>query len=154
MNLQIITSDKSKLVVEDQVALQSMLIKGMLEDIPGSDEPIPLVHESCTFPIVEKIFEFLKMQLQFEKNHTDESEITEYEKKFVAMEDDEIFNMIMATNYLDIKKLLDLLCKAVAEEIKKCKTTEDIRKRFNIVNDFTPEEEQKIREENCWYDDD
>jgi len=29
----------------------------------------------------------------------------------------------------------------------KGKTTEQIRKDFNIVNDFTPEEEEKVREE-------
>ena len=30
------------------------------------------------------------------------------------------------------------------------KTPEEIRKTFNIQNDFTPEEEQQIREENQW----
>ena len=29
-------------------------------------------------------------------------------------------------------------------------TPEEIRKTFNIQNDFTPEEEQQIREENQW----
>ena len=32
----------------------------------------------------------------------------------------------------------------------KGKTPEDIRKTFNIVNDFTPEEEAQVREENKW----
>ena len=30
------------------------------------------------------------------------------------------------------------------------KTPEEIRKTFNIVNDFTPEEEAQVREENKW----
>ena len=29
-------------------------------------------------------------------------------------------------------------------------TPEEIRKTFNIVNDFTPEEEAQVREENKW----
>ena len=38
----------------------------------------------------------------------------------------------------------------VAEYIKQCKTPEEIRLRFNIPNDFTPEEEE-VRKENAWY---
>lgn len=33
------------------------------------------------------------------------------------------------------------------------KTAEEIRKTFNIVNDFTPEEEAQVREENKWCED-
>lgn len=32
----------------------------------------------------------------------------------------------------------------------KGKTVEEIRKHFNIVNDFTKEEEEQIRKENEW----
>jgi len=35
----------------------------------------------------------------------------------------------------------------------KGKTTEQIRKTFGIQNDFTPEEEEKIRIENKWTED-
>ncbi|KAK2557831.1 S-phase kinase-associated protein 1 [Acropora cervicornis] len=50
-----------------------------------------------------------------------------------------------AANYLDIKGLLDVTCKTVANMIK-----EEIRKTFNIKNDFTPEEEEQVRKENEW----
>ena len=39
----------------------------------------------------------------------------------------------------------------MAEYIKQCKTPEEIRLRFNIPNDFTPEEEEEVRKENAWY---
>ena len=32
----------------------------------------------------------------------------------------------------------------------KGKTPEEIRKTFNIKNDFTPEEEEEVRRENQW----
>jgi hypothetical protein len=45
-----------------------------------------------------------------------------------------------AAKYLDIKGLLDLTCQTVADMMKG-KTPKDIRKTFNIKNDFAPEEE-------------
>ncbi|CAJ2646643.1 unnamed protein product [Trifolium pratense] len=54
-----------------------------------------------------------------------------------------------AANYLNIKSLLDLTCQTVADMIKG-KTPEEIRKTFNIKNDFSPEEEEEVRRENQW----
>jgi len=54
-----------------------------------------------------------------------------------------------AANYLNIKDLLDLTCQAAADMIKG-KTPDEIRKIFNIKNDFTPEEEEEIRRDNQW----
>jgi len=56
---------------------------------------------------------------------------------------------LQAANYLNIKNLLDLTCQTVADMIKG-KTPEEIRKTFNIKNDFTPEEEEEVRRENQW----
>ena len=57
-----------------------------------------------------------------------------------------------AANYMDIKNLLDVGCKTVANMIKG-KSPDEIRKTFNITNDFTPEEEEQIRRENEWAED-
>lgn len=53
-----------------------------------------------------------------------------------------------AANYLDIKGLLDVTCKTVANMIKG-KTPEEIRKTFNIKNDFTEEEEAQVDSSSC-----
>ena len=60
-----------------------------------------------------------------------------------------LFELIIAANYLDVTPLTDLTCKCVAEMIRG-KTPEEIRRHFNIRNDFTPEEEEQIRRENEW----
>lgn len=54
-----------------------------------------------------------------------------------------LFPSFQAANYLDIKGLLDVTCKTVANMIKG-KTPEEIRKTFNIKNDFTEEEEAQV----------
>jgi S-phase kinase-associated protein 1 len=58
-------------------------------------------------------------------------------------------NIGQAANYLDIKPLLDLGCKTVANMIKG-KSTEEIRTALNIQHDFTPEEEEQIKRDNKW----
>jgi S-phase kinase-associated protein 1 len=54
---------------------------------------------------------------------------------------------LQAANYLNIQDLLDLACKAVAELVRG-KSPEELRKRFNIRNDYTQEEEEEVRREN------
>lgn len=60
-----------------------------------------------------------------------------------------LFNLTLAANYLDIKPLLDLCCAKIASMIKN-KTPEEIRVNLDIVNDFSPEEEAQLRQENKW----
>ena len=56
----------------------------------------------------------------------------------------------MAANYLDNKPLLELACAKFAAAYIKGKTVEEIRKGVGIVNDFTPEEEELIKQEKPW----
>lgn len=44
---------------------------------------------------------------------------------------------------------MDLTCETIAA-LMKGMSVEDIRKTFNIEDDFTPEEEEAIRKENAW----
>ncbi|KAK6780535.1 hypothetical protein RDI58_022719 [Solanum bulbocastanum] len=57
--------------------------------------------------------------------------------------------LILAANFLNDKEILDMICQEVADRIKG-KTLEEIRKEFDIKNDFTSEEEKEIRKENAW----
>lgn len=78
--------------------------------------------------------------------------VDSWDEEFIDLKDqEEILDIILASNYLDIKPLLELGCAKIATFIKG-KTADEIRKTFGIVNDFTPEEEAQIREENKWAD--
>jgi S-phase kinase-associated protein 1 len=112
----------------------------------GSDTPVPL--PMVDSKILIKVIEYCKYHHANEKN-TPEEEKANWDKDFVKVDDETLFNLILAANYLDIKSLLDLTCKTVADEIKG-KTPEEIRVRFNIKNDFTPEEEEEVKRENAW----
>lgn len=81
-----------------------------------------------------------------------ESNVSEWDIEYVNIDKEILFEIILAANYMDIRPLLDLCCAKVASMIRG-KTVEQIRAEFNIVNDFTPEEEARIREENKWCED-
>ena len=76
-------------------------------------------------------------------------DISSWDMDFLKVDQVTLFELILAANYLDIKGLLDVGCKTVANMIKG-KSPEEIRKTFNIKNDFSPAEEEQIRKENEW----
>jgi len=78
--------------------------------------------------------------------------VGEWDANFVDLPQETLFELILAANYMDIKPLLDLACAKVASMIKG-KKPEEIRKTFNIANDFTPEQERQVLEENKWAED-
>jgi S-phase kinase-associated protein 1 len=75
--------------------------------------------------------------------------LSEWDLKYLKINDETLFELIFAANFLDISQLLDVCCKQVANMIQG-KNLEDIRARFNIQNDFTKPEEEQIRKENEW----
>jgi hypothetical protein len=75
--------------------------------------------------------------------------VPKWDADFVNIEQETLFELILAANYMDIKSLLDLTCAKVASMIKG-KTPEQIRQTFNIRKDFTEEEEKQIIDENKW----
>ena len=61
-----------------------------------------------------------------------------------------MFPILITSNFLEIKGLIELMCKAVALQIQG-KSVEEIRKTFDIEDPkWTPEELQKLKEENAW----
>ncbi|CAK9227480.1 unnamed protein product [Sphagnum troendelagicum] len=145
------SSDDEMFEVEEAVAFESQAVKNMIEDT-GMDHPIPLPNVSSK--ILAKVIEYCKYHVDNQKSTDDkpatpEDDIKAWDQDFVKVDQATLFDLILAANYLNIKSLLDLTCQTVADMIKG-KTPEEIRKTFNIKNDFTPEEEEEVRRENQW----
>ncbi|KAK6496176.1 hypothetical protein TWF481_002200 [Arthrobotrys musiformis] len=157
--ITLLSSDNVELKVDKEVAERSILIKNMLEDVgetPDQAIPIPNVNEG----VLRKVIEWCEHHRNDPPPPADEdsdsrkksTDIEEWDQKFMQVDQEMLFEIILAANYLDIKPLLDVGCKTVANMIKG-KSPEEIRKTFNIQNDFTPEEEDQIRRENEWAED-
>ena len=157
-NIQLQSSDGEIFKVDVEIAKQSVTIKTMLEDLgmddAGEEEVVPLPNVNAAI---------LKKVIQWAQYHKDDppppeddenkekrtDEISSWDSDFLKVDQGTPFELILAAKYLDIKGLLDVTCKTVANMIKG-KTPEEIRKTFNIKNDFTPSEEEQVRKENEW----
>ncbi|KAK9456370.1 E3 ubiquitin ligase [Dipodascopsis uninucleata] len=157
--ITLVSSDGESFEVEKDVAERSVLIKNMIEDVGDSnDMPIPLPNVSAN--VLKKVLEWCKHHKNdptpVNEDDSDtrkkSTDINEWDQKFMQVDQEMLFEIILAANYLDIKALLEVGCKTVANMIKG-KSPEEIRRTFNIQNDFTPEEEEQIRRENEWAED-
>lgn len=153
VNIILKSSDGKDIKVDKKFIEKSILIKNMIEDIDDSEDPIPI--PNVNEEILQKVIEWC-IHHENDKNQEEENlrntDIEDWDKNFFEVDQEMLFDIILAANYLDIKQLLDTGCKTVANMIKG-NSAEEIRETFNIVNDFTPEEEAQIKKENEWAED-
>nr|GLL41324.1 SKP1-like protein 1A [Ipomoea trifida] len=138
------SSDEEIFEVEESVALEMQTIKYMIDD-ECVDTVIPIAN--VTGKILAKVIEYCKLHAEAAK--TSQDDLKDFDANFIKVDNQTLLDLIMAANFLNIKSLLDLTCQAVANLIEN-KTVEELRKNFNIQNDFTPEEEEEVRRENAW----
>jgi hypothetical protein len=81
-------------------------------------------------------------------NHR-KSEMSSVDIEFCKANINEIESLAIAASFLDIKGMLYICTKTISDSCKGL-STEELRKKFGIVNDFTPEEEAAIRNEHSW----
>jgi len=156
MPIKLKSSDGEVFEVDVEVAKQSVTIKTMLEDLgvgESNDEIVPLPNVNST--ILKKVLLWANFHKNDPPTIEDENrdkrtdDICSWDAEFLKVDQGTLFELILASNYLDIKGLLNVTCKSVANMIKG-KTPEEIRKTFNIANDFSPMEEEQVRKENEW----
>jgi S-phase kinase-associated protein 1 len=156
--------DGTVFTVERYIVDMSQTITTLVEDLEDQpDAVIPLLNVSG--PVMAKVIEFCRHHCappvadssaagpstsrQTDIKREDSEATKKWNAEFLEIEQSALFDLILAANYLNIAELLDVTCDKVADMMKN-KTPEEIRKTFNIKNDFTPEEEEEIRRENLW----
>lgn len=167
----LVSGEGEKFTVDKKIAERSLLLKNYLndmhdnnidsdsdnEDEEDEDEivmPVPNVRSS----VLQKVIEWAEhhKNSNFPDEDDDDSRksapVDAWDREFLKVDQEMLYEIILAANYLNIKPLLDAGCKVVAEMIRG-RSPEEIRRTFNIVNDFTPEEEAAIRRENEWAED-
>jgi S-phase kinase-associated protein 1 len=135
----LMSNDGNSFEVSTSWATKLNTVKNVMDDV-GIDQPIPV--REVSGKTLEKVVSFLRYE--------DEKSTKEKVNEFLAsMTQSDLFETILAANYLDYPTLLDATCSRVSDMIRG-KTPAEIRTTFGIKNDFTPEEEQQVIQENEW----
>jgi len=156
----LVSSDDEKFPVEQKVAEKSILIKNMINDLnpDGLTEDFEIPTPNVRANVLSKVLEWWEHHMNTVCQDDEDEDarrsvpVEEWDRNYLKVDQEMLYEIILAANYLNIKPLLDSGCKMVAEMIKN-KSPEELRKTFNIVNDFSPEEEAAIRKENEWAED-
>ncbi|KAI9314687.1 putative negative regulator sulfur controller-3 [Zopfochytrium polystomum] len=162
-SVKLASSDGEEFVVERQIAERSILLKNMLEDVGETDTdstaiPLPNVNAKTLTKVVEYCTHHKDdppaavEKEPYDPARTKPIEMSDWDAKFIDLENDDLFEVILAANYLDIKALLELGCMAVAQRIKG-KSVDEMRKIFNLEGVYSEEEEAQIKKELAWADD-
>lgn len=152
--------DGSSIVLEEEIAKMSGFIKNVISDSDIKEDEFAMPVPNVTNKIFTKIVEYCKYHYENDKPPEPVDEYTQYiyskkdEKKnptdiqpwdkqffsnYTALE---VFEVMIAADFLELKELSQLCAKTIAN-ILMGKRPEEIRKILNIVNDFTPEEEEE-----------
>lgn len=145
------------LTLKAGAAMLSPVIRDVIETV-GVEHPIPLPNVKGEF--LELIVMWMKYHFENPSASLPElkegehriyrtDDLSEWDKKFVDVDLKTLIGLLVAANFLDIKELLETICKVIANMCKN-KGADEICASFNMKNDFTPEEYNKCMEDNPW----
>jgi S-phase kinase-associated protein 1 len=156
--VKVITEEGTEVELSEPIARMSKLISSVIDDREEGEEdeavPIPSVSSATLDKVIEFCTQYLQDPLPEIEKPLKTNKLSDVVPEFYgnyieSLEIEPLYQLILAANYLDIKELLELSCAQVAAHMRG-KTIQEIRDLFNIENDFTPEEEAQIKEENRW----
>ena len=91
---------------------------------------------------MKKIMQFVDFELENVDKHIHEK-LLFYNEYFVCS-DTVLFELMNSTDYLQYEELLDKACEKLSDDILKCDSVNDVKLKFKITKEFTPEEELDI----------
>uniref|UniRef100_A0A8R7PXB1 SKP1-like protein n=1 Tax=Triticum urartu TaxID=4572 RepID=A0A8R7PXB1_TRIUA len=147
------TSDGDEFEVEEAVAMESLTIRHMIEDECADNEIlIPNVDSKILSKVVEYCYKHVHAKpcataggstcvvaSDTAANATLVEDLKNWDVEFVKVNPTVLYDIILAACYLNIEALVNLISQTMTDMIKG-KTTEEIRKMFNLKNDFMLEE--------------
>ncbi|CAA3022552.1 SKP1 1A [Olea europaea subsp. europaea] len=136
--------------VEESVAVQLEVIRELIE----GDCARPFISlYNVTSEILALVIEYCKHHAETCSGGTSatiaDEDLKTFDNEFMNVDENILLELCSAADYLDIKSLFELTCRTLASLIKD-RTIIEVRKMFNVENDFSVVEEKAVRKEFAW----
>jgi hypothetical protein len=147
MSLVLLTNDNKNIKVSLTEVLEFKLIRNMLSIYDTENNTYEL-EEDYEIPLdiqyntLKKILEFSNYELNNKNTHIHDKSVF-YNQYFIC-EDNLLFNIMNSADYLEYEYLLDKACDKLSDDILKCNSVDEVKKKFKITREFTEEEENSI----------
>ncbi|KAK1324425.1 SKP1-like protein 1A [Acorus calamus] len=141
------SNEGEEFTVDEAAAAMSNLTLNMMSD-GCADNPVPL--HNVSDKTLKKVVQYIQKHALAAPPAAAEEDLREWDRDFIDVSTDDLYDILMAANYMEIPGLLDLVAQKTADLIKG-KSAEEIRKTFKIPNDFSTEQDREIRKEANWF---
>ena len=154
--LTLITKDGLRVSVDARLQGLSSLLQHLIEDSsPHSPIPLPWISSHILYKIIQYCQHHsyivpppIKKPIPTDK--TEDAASDPWDAEFInGFEEDPLIDLTLASNYMDIKCVLDLCCGKIASMFKG-KTIDELRQKYGTTEEFTAEEEERLKKEYPW----
>uniref|UniRef100_A0A8R1YMC4 Skp1-related protein n=1 Tax=Pristionchus pacificus TaxID=54126 RepID=A0A8R1YMC4_PRIPA len=152
MSVTLTSSDSKSFTVNRKAISHSGTIENLIMSMGLEDDevPMPIPLPNVSGAVLQNVISWLDRHKDdapyIEKDDKAEKrtdDVPQWDQDFLAkFETSDVLGILLAANYLDIEALLEYCIKTTSNMIKD-KSRDELRKIFNIENDFTPEEEER-----------
>jgi S-phase kinase-associated protein 1 len=142
--IQLLSSDNVVVHAERPVAEVSGTILNLLSDagdVGGGDLP--------AIPLAGITGDILQLALDFSADYV-AGTADSWKAKLSAADQVTLFGLMLGANFLENRPLLDMTCQHMADMITSLPSADEMRKKFNIINDFEPQDEARIAKDLSW----
>ena len=148
--LKLITLDLKHINLPIKAINHSEFFKNFHQDFPNAEIHLNQINYRTLAKIVEFLEHYInkqpkKIQRPLPKKDFREC-VDEWDYKFINIDTEEIFELMLAANFLHIQALLDLTSAKIASMIRG-KSPEEIRRILGMKNDIDENNENEIKEE-------
>ena len=153
-NINLESNDKTVFSVDVEVAKKSITLRDLMmnygiEERGDEDgDPIPLLEVDAAN--LEKLLHWAEEHKDDPPAPTDDEtkyrtdNICDFDKEFFNMDQAALLQLIHAANFMNMPDFLLVACRTVANLIKE-RDVKEIREYFDIENDFSAEEEERVK---------